>query len=282
MLRVLTLLNLFIINSFIFAQRSEVGLLGGGSYYIGDLNPTKQFLMTRPAAGILYRYNFNPRFAFKGNFFYGTVAADDAVSKFNKDRSLSFKSHVSDFSAELEFNFLPFVPGNSKFPWTPYVFAGISLFKFNPLGFYQGKWIELQPLHTEGQGTTIYPDRKPYSLTSFAIPFGLGVKYNFWRTYSLGFEYGLRKTFTDYLDDVSSTYADPRVLSSQNGPVAAYFGDPSKTPGDITNIGMQRGNSQNKDWYSFFGITISSKIRFKGETCPVYEKSRMRSSGLYQ
>lgn len=282
MRRIFFLLTFLFCESVVFAQRSEVGALIGGSYYIGDLNPSKHFLMTRPAAGILYRYNFNPRFAFKGNFYYGTVAGDDGIANFNKERGLSFKSHVSDFTAGIEFNFLPFVPGNSKFPWTPYVFAGVSLFKFNPLGKYKGKWIELQPMHTEGQGTTIYPDRKPYSLTSFAIPFGLGVKYNFWRTYSIGFEYGIRKTFTDYLDDVSSTYADPRVLNSQNGPVSAYFGDPSKDPTDIGNIDMQRGNSQNKDWYSFFGITISSKIKFKGETCPVYEKGRRGSSGLYQ
>ncbi|MFH0892889.1 MAG: DUF6089 family protein [Bacteroidota bacterium] len=275
----LKLLLLFLLTlpmQSIKAQRSEVGFFGGTSYYIGDLNPYKQFLMIRPAGGIVYRYNFNPRFSFKGNFFYGNVAGDDLISDFNAKRNLSFKSVVADFSAEGEFNFLPYITGNPKYPFTPYIFGGISMFKFNPKANYEGTWYALQPLGTEGQGTSMYPDRQPYSLTSFAIPFGLGFRFNLFGKISLGFEYGMRRTFTDYLDDVSSTYADPYTVGSENGPTALVLSD--RTIRDLgetpNNTDLQRGNSKNKDWYSFAGIILSFRIKAGKENCPAYGKSR--------
>ncbi|MEI7594795.1 MAG: DUF6089 family protein [Bacteroidota bacterium] len=272
-----------------FAQRSEFGLFGGGSYYIGDLNPKAHFLLTKPAVGIIYRYNFDPRFAFKGNAYFGSVAGDDAVSKYNVKRNLSFTSTISEFSAQLEFNFFPFITGNEKYPFSPYVFAGVSLFRFNPkaelkddivngngkIVYHKGIY-ELQPLGTEGQGTSAYPDRKAYSLTKFAIPFGVGIKYNLFKKVSIGLEYGLRRTQTDYLDDVSTTYADPTVLSSENTPVASALADKTVpvTGQVVNNKDLQRGNSKNKDWYSFFGVSIVFRLKFGNETCPAYGKQK--------
>ena len=255
-----------------FSQRVEFGPFGGGSYYIGDLNPKKHFLSTLPAYGGLYRYNFNPRFAFKGDVFYGSIEGDDAKSGFNPQRNLSFQSKVLEFSTQFEFNFFPYVTGNLNYPVSPYVFLGIALFHFDPKASYNGQLYELQPLGTEGQGTTAYPNRKPYSLMSFSIPFGVGLKFNLMRGVGMGFEYGLRRTFTDYLDDVSTTYASPDVLSSEKGPISAALAD--RSTNGVDHTGLQRGNSKNKDWYAFAGIFITFRLKFSHQSCPAYNKKR--------
>ena len=290
---------LTIIGLNLSAQRSEFGLFGGGSYYIGDLNPTKHFLLTKPAGGVIYRYNLNPRFAFKGDVMLGSVEGSDAVSKANVERNLSFKSPITEFSLQMEFNFFPYISGNKKYPFTPYVFLGVSLFRFNPyttldhdinadgVVAYKGDKYYLQQLGTEGQGTTDY-NKKPYSLTDFAIPFGLGFKWNVYKSIAIGFEYGLRRTFTDYLDDVSTTYAKPEVLAAENTVISRILADRSLnangTPnlGSSTdpnnpypdNVGKQRGNSMTKDWYSFVGITISFRLKLARESCPAYGPKR--------
>ena len=251
------------------AQFSEAGVLLGGSYYVGDLNPNIHFLQTHFAGGIVYRYNFNPRLSFKGSILSGTVEGNDQVSHFNEKRNLSFKSNVTDFSAQFEFNFFNYSTGNERYPFSPYVFVGIAAFKFNPKAEYNGKWYYLQPLGTEGQGTSEYPDRKPYSLFSYSIPFGLGLKYSVAKILCVGAEYGIRRSFTDYLDDVSKTYADPMVLGYENTPTATALGDRSSDPN--ANIDRQRGNSKTKDWYAFFGIFVTFKLDVIHEKCPAYD-----------
>ncbi|HNW98451.1 MAG TPA: DUF6089 family protein [Bacteroidales bacterium] len=250
------------------AQRNEIGILLGTTYYLGDLNPYKHFLLSKPAGGIIYRYIFNPRWALKIDGLYGNVEGDDAVAKFNEQRNLSFKSHIFEISPQLELNFLPYITGNKeKNYFTPYIFGGIAIFSFNPKAEYNGTWYDLKPLGTEGQGTSQYSSvRKPYSLTNISFPFGLGFKYSIGKKVSVGLEWGLRKTITDYIDDVSTTYADPAILSAENGVVAAALAD--KT-GDSDNTGLQRGNSVTKDWYSFVGGFITFKFKTGGDIpCP--------------
>ncbi|MBU0488329.1 MAG: hypothetical protein KKA07_06130 [Bacteroidetes bacterium] len=275
----------FLLNLNVLAQRSEFGFMAGGSYYIGDLNPKAHFLQTQPAAGILYRYNFNPRFAFKSNFYLGMIYGDDARSKFNIQRNLSFRSMVGEFSGEFEFNFLPYIAGNPKFPYSPYVFAGLSIIKFNPQANFHGAWYNLQPLGTEGQGTTAYSvppyNRKPYSLTTAAIPFGIGAKLTIAKRTCLAIEYGLRKTYTDYLDDVSTTYPDPLLLKEEKGAVAAILSDRTiSTDGDIIDrTGFQRGNSKNNDWVAFAVITLTVRLNSNAkELCPAYGAKKPKYS----
>lgn len=252
-----------------FAQRNEIGVFLGTSYYLGDLNPSKHFLLCKPAGGIIYRYDFNMRWALRINGLYGTVEGNDAVAKFNEERNLSFKSGVFEMSTLLELNFLPYATGNKERNYfTPYIFAGAGVFGFNPKAEYQGTWYDLKPLGTEGQGTTEYSDSRPeYSLMNVSFPFGLGFKYSIGNNICIGAEWGLRKTVTDYLDDVSTTYADPVILSATNGPVSAALSDRSDDYGN--NTGLQRGNSNTKDWYAFAGGFIT--FRFKAGnhgTCP--------------
>lgn len=267
----LGLLSLPVLGQF---ARSEVGVFGGVSYYLGDLNPSKQFLLSKPAFGIIYRYNISPRFALKVNGLYGNIEGSDAISKANVRRNLSFKSYVTDISVQLELNFLKYITGHEKYKFSPYIFTGVSLFNFNPRANYLGTWYALQPLGTEGQGTTLPNVGKRYSLTNVSIPFGLGIKYSPVKFLCIGAEWGLRKTFTDYIDDVSTVYPDPIVLSAENTDIAALLSDRTvyEEGETASNAGLQRGNSKTKDWYSFAGLFVQFRIQPKHGLCPAYQK----------
>ncbi|MDD3877116.1 MAG: DUF6089 family protein [Bacteroidales bacterium] len=268
----ITVLLFLFTSTHVFSQRVEMGIFGGTSYYIGDINPKKHFELLKPAFGGLVRFNINPRLTIKINGYYGNVAGDDAITKFNEKRNLHFKTHILEFGTQLEINFLPYVTGHDDHYFAPYIFGGISAFGFNPKALYENNWVELQPLGTEGQGTIAYYDRKPYSLNSIAIPFGLGFKYSLSKSICFGAEWGLRKTNTDYIDDVSTTYVDPSIITAEKSEIAAALADRSLTqPGDPPNTGLQRGNSKSKDWYSFAGAFFTFKIsRKKKGDCPTY------------
>jgi hypothetical protein len=258
------------------AQRSkdksaEIGVFLGGSYYIGDINPLVHFgPMTKPAAGAVFRYNFNQRLALRANGFFGTIQADDAIasSTSQQQRNLNFKSKVTEFSVQAEFNFLEYRIGDERKKFTPYIFAGIGAFNFNPVATYNNYSYTLQPLGTEGQGLDGGP-RKKYKLTQISIPFGVGIKTNLAKRIGIAIEWGIRKTFTDYLDDVSTNYYDPVKLAAARGAVSAVASDPSVgTDPNYTNVGRQRGNPTTKDWYAFAGIVLTLKLKEKRETCP--------------
>lgn len=250
-----------------FSQQHELGVFVGGSYYIGDLNPSGHFLQSQPAAGLLYRYNINYRTAIRLHALFGSLHGTDSIIGYNEARNLNFKSPLMEIGTQFELSYQKFQIGSSKYFFTPYLFVGASFFKFKPQGFYNGDWYNLQALGTEGQGTTAYPNRKPYSLAGFSIPFGMGVKVSLGSSLVLGLEWGLRKTFTDYIDDVSTTYADPTVLASQNTPAAAALADPS-IGAATERTGFERGNPSTDDWYSFAGLTITFKIKDKSDNCP--------------
>ncbi len=271
----------------VFAQKSEFGVMVGTSFYNGELNRKKLFFLPKLAFGGFYRHNFNDHFSAKLCFLYGNVEGNDALSANAEQiqRNLSFKSVVAEFSGQIEINFLPFVAGDTKTRFTPYIFGGFGIFKFNPKAYVDagdyvidnttytvdnGGWYALMPLGTEGQGTTAYPDRKKYSLTSFSIPFGIGFKFNIANGVGFGLEWGMRPTFTDYLDDVSATYANPLNLRSEYTDVAAVLSDRSTSGSTEPNVGRQRGNSTNKDWYSFAVATLSYTIKTKLPKCAAY------------
>jgi len=256
-----------------FRTYSELGVLLGGSYYLGDLNPGKQFKSTQLALGLVYKYNTNRRFAIRVNAFWGTLLAEDANTndEFQIRRNLMFRSRVLEFSTMLEFNFFPYEVGNSSLPATPYIFAGLGIFRTNPQAMLNDQWYDLKPLGTEGQGTVEFNDRKPYSLINMSIPFGIGFKFHAFGRMSVALEWGMRKTFTDYIDDVSTTYVSPALLSATNGPESALLADRSLVEPGLTNVGRQRGNSQNKDWYSFVGLTLTWKLQSKAPECAAYK-----------
>ena len=176
-------------------------------------------------------------------------------------RNLNFKSRIIEFNAIAEFNFLEYRISNDKYKFTTYLFLGIDVFNFKPRAQMGNFWIDLQPLNTEGQ-------TKRYKLTQVSIPFGIGAKMNVSKKVGIGLEWGPRKTFTDYLDDVSGTYPDweTAVVNSVN---SVKLSDRSKNGGN--NINKQRGNPRTKDWYFFFGITLNIKLSFKAPPCYAYD-----------
>ncbi len=245
-----------------FRSKSEVGFMLGGSNYFGDLNQFNPIYGVKPAAGLLYRYSFHSRATFRLNIMYGNVGAADADASqaIKQNRNLSFFTPIYEIGSGVEFHYKPFKLGHSKHFATAYVLAEIALFKMNPQTMYDDEAIELQPLGTEGQGTSLNSD-KPYSLTQLSLPIGAGFKISLGKKASFSFEYGLRKTFTDYIDDVGSdTYVDHISLSQQSGPLAATLANQSL---DGSRFG-KRGDSITKDWYSFFGVMFSFRIGKEG------------------
>lgn len=251
----------------------EFGIFLGCSYYIGDLNTIGHFnSLTKPAAGVVYRYNRDPRLSFRGNLLYGKIEGDDAVSKsyMQRQRNLSFISNVIELSAQAEFNFYKFKLSNDNTDYfTPFLFLGIAGFHFNPQAKVGNRTYDLRDLSTEGQKTSEFPTRKRYRLTQLAIPLGVGIKLSLAESLGLSIEWGMRKTFTDYLDDVSRTYPNPFILQTERGAAAASLSDRSEMAG--TNSGRQRGNSKNKDWYNFTGITLTFKLKQPDQPCPSYQ-----------
>ncbi|NNM95395.1 MAG: hypothetical protein HKL88_08030 [Bacteroidia bacterium] len=252
----------------------EVGAFLGCSFYIGDLNPNGYFNeFTRLAGGGIVRYNINDRFSLRTNLFFGEIDANDAQSPSasQRERNLNFTSAVDELSEVIEFNFREYELGSSKHSFSPFVFAGAGMFYFNPKGSYGSQWVALQPLGTEGQGTSANP-HAPYKLFQPCIPFGLGIKTNFSKGVCLTVEWGMRKTFTGYLDDCSGTYVNPQLLINNrgvNGPMAALMSDRSLNADHAADIGSERGNGKD-DWYSFAGIILSIRLPKHHEKCPSY------------
>ncbi|MDE5762948.1 MAG: outer membrane beta-barrel protein [Bacteroidales bacterium] len=252
------------------AQRSEIGVGAGVSFYLGDLNPKKVFYDSRACASIFYRYNINTRWAFRFSGSYGRIMANDA--DFDNPRNLNFRNDLGEIAAIMEVNFVNFFTGSEQHRFTPYLAFGAALCFSNPQGLYldepsgTSRWVALRPLHTEGQGLSQY-GVKEYSLAQFAIPFGLGFKVSISERVALGVEWLMRWTVTDYLDDVSGNYADPGVLMSEYGPESAYFADPS---GSYHKVGAQRGDKSLFDFYSFTQFTISIRLGGRDYLCPAY------------
>jgi len=268
--------NLLILIAFIglgftanaqYKENTEVGFIGGASYYLGDLNTT-HFNNSLPFGGIVIRKNIDRRFSYKAELLYINIAGDDrddATDIIAINRGLHFRSTVFELSGQIEFNFLPFEAGNALYTWTPFVYTGLSFFHFNPQAENKdGLWVNLQELGTEGQGSTSFPERTKYPLAQLAIPLGGGLKIAINPSFNVILEYGVRKTFTDYLDDVSTTYPEgvnSNVIDISN---ATYeMSDPTGTH----VAGDQRGDPDKKDWYSFVGITLSFKLNNQAKGC---------------
>lgn len=246
--------------------RSEVGLTGGGMNYLGDLNDQSMFGTVNLAGGLTARINLDTRWAVAFGGVYGHIEGGnpDVVWR----RNLSFKSQIAEGFARVEFNFFPYgLHHGTQKRATPYIFCGVGFFKFNPQAQYvdslsgMGTWYDLQPLGTEGQGTRAYPDRTKYQLFEVCMPFGIGYRWRISPSVHLTVEYGWRKTWTDYLDDVSTTYVGADVLAGEDGggTMAAILADRSGevVPGYVNGVGIKRGDDSLDDWYSYFNVSLS-------------------------
>ncbi|GAB4277275.1 MAG: hypothetical protein Kow0068_00350 [Marinilabiliales bacterium] len=257
-----------------------LGELGGanriGTNFVRDL----EIVATRPLLSLGMRYKLLEDLSVKAALTGGMLSGNDNLTNetFRHNRNLSFRSFIVEFGSQIEYSIirekighrynLRRVRGVRGFKTNTYFFVGLAGFYHNPMAKYpvDGKWYSLQPLCTEGQG--LVPTRKKYSRFQVAIPYGVGFKYGLDRKWSIGLEFGVRKTFTDYLDDVSTTYFDNQMIEDNYGPVAAYFADPSlaKQNNDLsrlswTGTNTQRGDAKDKDTYMFAIINLTYKLR---------------------
>lgn len=299
-------------SSFSYGQRWKrlrKEILGGivTSQFLGDLGGSKNvgvhnirdlnLRAMRLGACVGYSYRLNYHISLQTKIIFAYLRGDDKFSKepYRNNRNLNFRSPVLDFTAQC--NYIIFnkkreihrynikgIAAKNIIDYHIYIFTGIGGFWFDPYGKdSSNKWHRLKPLRTEGEG--LVPTRKEYSNYQVCIPVGIGIKFVLNRLYSLGIEYSYRKTFTDYIDDCSTTYFDPNAIrnaNNKNGDLAVYMANPSPTKNiDIQNSptgigtqttapGMQRGDPRSKDGYMFLIVTLYYKLPRKGFSAPKF------------
>jgi opacity protein-like surface antigen len=243
-------------------MKTQFGLQAGVGYYLGDLNENKHFKSkhTHFAWGFIHRQPITDRFTWKNSFLIGKISGDDADSELetNRNRNLNFQSRLYEYSSQVEFNFFRHHSFVINHIFSPYVYTGLAFFWFNPTTTLIGNEYTLREYRTEGQADE-------YKKLQFALPFGVGMKFKFSHRVMFSLEYGLRKTYTDYLDDVSTTYPeDPSSMST----VSQALSNRTLDNGNKQNEwGMQRGNSQRKDLYSFTTFSILIRLGKSPNLC---------------
>lgn len=275
MIRCLFLITFSFLTLFTSAQKNkydrskEIGLLAGTSYYLGEIVPYRHFgTELKLAGGISFRNNFDKRWTLKASLLYGHVEAYDSKSDiaWNINRNLHFRNQFIESSLQVELNYFQYQIGSED--WiSPYLFMGLAYTNMRPQANYNGVWYELQPLGTEGQGTE--EGEAKYSNNIMAMPLGVGVKMNIYAIFGFSLEWGVRRTFTDYFDDISGNYIDPEYLRDMNGVPAATLADQSLQPvlPDGTNVGVQRGDPGRKDLYFFVMGSLNVRIDKKATSC---------------
>jgi Domain of unknown function (DUF6089) len=253
-------------------QYNSVGVSLSAMNYFGDITPkpsipSLRFGATRPSLGVSFTHRFTPRISARAALSYGRITGDDTKAadkndpdaKYRYNRNMSFRNDIAELSVVGIFDLIPNRNTYIKRPdLVPYVFGGVAGYVGNPkglvgqngLGLSEGSYVALQPLKTEG---------KSYSKGGIAIPFGAGARYKINKSFDIGLEVGFRKTFSDYLDDVSTNYIDQASLGSN---AAKYFGGANviSTSGEFSSFnlpGSQRGKSDEDDWYVTTGLTLN-------------------------
>lgn len=248
-----------------------LGDLGGadeiGTNYMKDLEWSK----TRLAITAGLRFKQTQQISHKIAFTAGIVAGDDMKTKqpIRRARDLNFRSPILELGYNFEFYLkkekrghrfkLRGVKGLRSMAIYPYGFLGVSGFFFAPQGKFGDGWHYLQELHTEGQ--TLTPTRTTYKKFQLAVPLGLGLKVAVDRRWLVSIEYGLRKTFTDYIDDVSTTYYPNDLIEEQFGSDAALAADPSQGSWEGAESYQQRGDPSDNDSYMFLLLSANYKLK---------------------
>lgn len=244
-----------------------LSLYTGTINYQGDLNPNSFTLRhSHLSVGLILRKPINRWFTVRGGIQVGKIEAADRFNRnYLKNRNLDFITSIQEAHLGLAVTLLDI----STKRFTPYAYGGIAVFHFNPwTRDAAGKKTFLKPLSTEGQGLRQYPKQRPYGLIQLSLPFGGGAKFALNDNINIGVEFSQRKTFTDYIDDVSTIYVDHDVLLQAKGPKAvelAYRGDDVPGGTGYPAHGEQRGTPSEMDWYYFFGTFIEVKLDRLGD-----------------
>lgn len=288
----------------------EVGLGIGPSFFLGDLGGSKgigktfvkdvDFPLTKLMKGLYINVYPAEWLGFRLAANIGYLEGDDAqapnkggAERFRLYRNLKFKSTLSEAYAAIEIYPTVFFEeyDGLAHKLRPYGIIGAGFFHFNPKGEYiepngNKKWVELKPLRLEGQGMAEYPAKKEYALTQLMIPMGGGFKYYINDDMYVGFEILHRKTFTDYIDDVSTKYIDPRYFDSYLSPEQAAWARQLAYRENLYNpavsrrfINTQRGDPTENDAY-FSGI-LRMGWRVNGANSPNGRAKRQLKCPVY-
>lgn len=282
----------------------EGGIQIGPSNFLGDLGGNQgkgsafikdhQFKTTKFLGGIFAEAYPSEWMGIRIAFNFGSIEGDDAFTKegggieeSRKARNLNFKSKIFELWVAAEiYPFVAFEYDQTDVyhKLRPYFLAGVGGFHFNPQGKdpVTGQWVALRPLHTEGETFSEYPDRKNYSLWQLNVPLGVGLKYYITENTTLSFEVIHRKTFCDYIDDVSKTYINPNTFANHMDAATAAlaYRMSNKSTTGYTSGGYQegdkRGTASNNDSYFSAGFKLGFRLfagsdrKWRNSTrCPV-------------
>lgn len=242
------------------SQDYEVRSSFGAMHYLGDLAPLSSDLSaSRPhiASKVSYNLSFNEMVTYYSSLVVGKVSANDENSNNlqRKNRNLSFESNIYEIGIGLEISLVSAFPKFDKYGIDIFLTGGVSTFHMNPQGFIDNRWVDLQPLGTEGQGELRYEDhfKSKYKLWQLAFPFGMGIGFKLSDRYAIGLEFAPRFLLTDYLDDVSSIYMDTKLQTELQGSLTARLAN--RTGSDVS-FNTIRGDSRDKDWYVYNSFTF--------------------------
>ena len=286
--RLITLIILVASPLFALSQyRWDYGGSLGTSNYMGemsgttavsrriDVNPTQ----SKVTIGAFARMKVLPFLSAKITLNNYSIAGADSLSvrPGSKERNLSFKDNLTELTVQAQFFFFEINDIGSSYKARNdlrlYIFAGFGGIYFNPKAYLDGKWYALQPLHTEGPLNT-------YNRIDYTIPAGGGVNVTIGKKYRLGWELGFSKTGTDYLDDVSTSYADPATFDGNEIAMALQNRNPEKS--DIESyaelsgnylVNQKRGSPKFDDYLIYSTFNISYVLRGKSS----FYKSRYSS-----
>jgi hypothetical protein len=229
---------------------------------------------THISGGVFFSATYKNMVGLRLEGTFGRVSSNDNILKGITDiakerfnRNLNFESNISEGALLVEvqpLNIFIDWPARDRMPprYSPYLLGGIGYFSFNPQTKLGNRMIDLHDLHTEGQGFAEYPDRKEYSLNQMNIPLGFGFKYEVHPLFNVRAEFLYRKLFTDYLDDLSTTYIDPSLFDKYLTPQQAINAKllSNRQIQNHAGPGGKRGTATNNDGYFTFCIKASVVI----------------------
>jgi len=253
-----------------FETSKTLGLTMGTGYYLGEVNPNGHFKgRMQPGFGGFLRFNIDRRVAIRASLnrtvllYYDQDSPDPWIA----NRNLHFRNAITEGSVVAEFNYSRYQIGNTKDRFTGYLFTGLSLYSHMPEAQIGDTWYELQPLGTEGQSTTTGQGR--YATTGFAVPFGFGLKLNLGHFSALNLEWGMRRTWTDHLDDIGGYYASTAVLEDESGPLSETLSEAriEREGGLEDPVGQMRGFNGLDDRFSVMTASFTFRIDKSPTTC---------------
>jgi hypothetical protein len=265
-------------------NKKEIFFAVGATQFLGDLGGRDQigtqnslidldWPATRYNLGGGFRYRFHPMFATSTHLYAGMVSGDDAHTDeiIRRSRNLSFRSPIVELSQRLDVILWANEKVGARYkigglkgarPKSDqiYLFSGVGGLFFNPQMRIDGEWTNLRPLRTEGQGLPGGTDE--YSRITLTIPTGIGFKLGIGRFWRIGMEFSYHKTFSDYIDDVSTNYFDPSILLNEVGPLAEFASNPAIENHSWFAPGQQRGNPEDNDAYFLANIVLTRNITY--------------------